>query len=342
MSYFNKLEFFRKSLWYGDGSLGNVDTASTQTFTGDRSYNNLTLQAGARFILNGWRLFVKDTLTFVTADAGTISASGNSGATAVDHLGGLGGVAGNYGHFRGGTAGGLGGYGSVGEGATGAATQTYDCVGGRGGGGGAGGSASWPGGIAVASVSPTATYLPRTPGHHLLKGTSTLYVGMGGVGGSGGGGDNTYTGGGGGGGGAGGGAAFIYARKIQFVTCSNSGVISVNGGTGGNGRVGSSPGPAGGGGGGGGGSAGYVQLVCDHVLGTSLAAAVTLNGGDGGDGAAGTSTGTAGAGGYGGSVGSFLYVCFGKNIVTVGETDKVLGSPDGVAGGLGLTMDFTL
>jgi hypothetical protein len=73
-----------------------------------------------------------------------------------------------------------------------------------------------------------------------------------------------------------------------------------------------------------------------------LLAAVSINGGNGGSGGAGSGTGTAGSGGYGGSIGSFLYVCFGKNILTVGATDKVMGSPSGSVGGPGATGDFTL
>jgi hypothetical protein len=37
-----------------------------------------------------------------------------------------------------------------------------------------------------------------------------------------------------------------------------------------------------------------------------------------------------------------MYVCFGKNIFTVGASNEVMGSPSGSVGGPGATGDFTL
>jgi hypothetical protein len=341
MTNINRVEFFRRAVSYGDGSDGDGNINNTQTFTRDRAYNNLTLNAGARMVLSGWRLFVKGTLTFNAADTDTINSNGVVGGNAVGDTEGAGAPAGAGGVFYGQSTGGPGGPGGLNAGAQANTVYTAASVGGRGGSGGAGGAgSSGIGGASRVSTDPDTVFQPKTPDIHLLRGADIMTPGSGGSGGGGGGGSGAVTGGGGGGSGSSGGTVFIAARNIVLTSCVNASIISALGGNGGNG-VTRGVGNTGGGGGGGGGSGGYVFLLCDTVSG-SLANAIRVSGGTGGTAGSGTGTGTAGSGGSGGSQGSYFITIHGRSVVLAAVSDKAMGAPVGAAGGAGGTLFYSL
>ena len=70
---------------YGDGSDGNVTLTTNTTLTRDMYYNNLTINSGVNLDPAGYRVFVKDTLTFVS---GTSKISRLTNTTAVGTVGG--------------------------------------------------------------------------------------------------------------------------------------------------------------------------------------------------------------------------------------------------------------
>jgi hypothetical protein len=60
---------------YGQGTDGDVTISSNTTLTGDKYYNNLTVNNGVTLLTNGYRVFVKNTLTNNgSIGAGTASA----------------------------------------------------------------------------------------------------------------------------------------------------------------------------------------------------------------------------------------------------------------------------
>ncbi len=63
---------------YGDGSDGDVTISGTVTLTSDMYYNNLTIPSGQTLDPNGYRVFVKGTMS----GTGTISRPWNNGAAA--------------------------------------------------------------------------------------------------------------------------------------------------------------------------------------------------------------------------------------------------------------------
>lgn len=81
---------------YGDGDDGNVTISGNTTLTSDMFYNNLTVDNGFTLNPNGFRIFVKGTLT----NNGTISRNGAVGGNGTNATGTTGGVFGT-----GGTAG---------------------------------------------------------------------------------------------------------------------------------------------------------------------------------------------------------------------------------------------
>jgi hypothetical protein len=88
---------------YGPGTDGDVTVISNISLNRDMYYNNLTILANVQLDTNGFRVFVKDTLTMAdatsvigrladTVTAGTIFGGGASGVKASDTLGGSGGL----------------------------------------------------------------------------------------------------------------------------------------------------------------------------------------------------------------------------------------------------------
>jgi hypothetical protein len=70
-------------LVYGQGTDGDVVISSNTTLTSDKYYNNLTVNNGITLLTNGYRIFIKGTLTnngFI--GIGTVSAGEPSGAIA--------------------------------------------------------------------------------------------------------------------------------------------------------------------------------------------------------------------------------------------------------------------
>ncbi|RYX79966.1 hypothetical protein EON83_30540, partial [bacterium] len=101
---------------WGDGSDGDVTILTNTTLTRNTYYNNLTVSNGATLVPNGYKVFVKGTLT---VDAGgTIQRNGNSGQSASGTAAGV--AAGAIGAtaLGGGAAGGIGNAGGISDGAT--------------------------------------------------------------------------------------------------------------------------------------------------------------------------------------------------------------------------------
>jgi len=202
------------ALVFGDGSDGGVTVSINTTLTRDMYYDSLTVNNGITLSSEGFRIFVRGTLTCT----GTIENGGDAGA------GGIGGSPGGLG-----TMGGGGGGGSP---FGGSGTSVSPALGGNGGAGstgGSGGTATVPstnnGGTQVVKAMPQTTKV-RDLANNLLYG-------------GGGGGAGSSTGGGGGGGGI----VMIAARKLI-----GAGSIHANGGAG---QSGAGSGNGGGGGGGG-------------------------------------------------------------------------------------------
>lgn len=320
---------------YGDGSDGDVTISTNTTITADMYYNNLTINDGIILNTGSYRIFVKETLTFL--GTGKIARDGNSGGngtSAVDGgAGGAGGTAGaalSSGSLFGSYAGKAGGVGATGgipscnvNGGNGVAGENTDkSIGSAGVGGGAGnnggtstnctsGSSSSGG-----TISGTVYNTVKNSTHALMMadfqgGTLTILKPSSGSGSGGGGGagknadNNAFgSGGGGGGSGSGGGIITIFARKI--VTVNSNVFVQANGGNGGNGGNGSPSTGAGtqqryggGGGGGGGGNGGIIILVYGTKTGTGTTSVTGGTGGTAGSNGNGTpaSNGTDGADG---------------------------------------------
>lgn len=86
---------------FGDGSDGDVTISSDTSLSTDMYYNNLTINSGKALTCNGYRIFVKGTLT----NNGTIKQNGGNGATATTYQGANGGAGTNSGSISGSPAG---------------------------------------------------------------------------------------------------------------------------------------------------------------------------------------------------------------------------------------------
>ena len=84
---------------YGFGQDGNVTITADTSLTRDMYYNDLTINSGCDLDTNGYKIFVKGTLTFADAtsrigrftnkaNAGTLKGGSAAGTTATDTLGG--------------------------------------------------------------------------------------------------------------------------------------------------------------------------------------------------------------------------------------------------------------
>jgi hypothetical protein len=107
---------FRKDLGdasvFGTGADGNVTITANTTLTGDKNYNNLTVNAGVTLSPDGYLIKVKDTLV----NNGTISRAATTTARSVGGgiLGGPATGTGTTGNGFPGRGGGLGGPGGAG------------------------------------------------------------------------------------------------------------------------------------------------------------------------------------------------------------------------------------
>lgn len=292
---------------FGNGSDGDVTITTTVTLARDMFYNNLTINSPGVLDPNGYRVYVRGTLS----GNGTIRRNGNNGTNGGDGLAGGGGGAGgaaavtlNQGSLNAEVAagaGGLGGNTTAGAGGGGGTSPnpSYSNVNGANGGtggtnGGTSGGAEGTGGTAtrgplynVVTTIQDLLYYFCSPASGAVAFPSTQYKGPASAAGGGGGGassvDSTRRGGGGGGGGGNGGFIWIAAHTVNF-----TGAIESKGGNGGNG--GSTTTAVSGGGGGGGGGNGGVIFAISRIY-TSLGT-VTLTAGTGGT--AGTNTGGTG------------------------------------------------
>ena len=77
---------------FGDGNDGDVTLSENTTLTRDMFYNNLTIPSGIVLYPNGWRIFVRGTLTI----AGQINGDGTDGENANSSDGGEGGDGGDF------------------------------------------------------------------------------------------------------------------------------------------------------------------------------------------------------------------------------------------------------
>lgn len=259
---------------FGDGSAGGFTFDTTITAGNDAEVDNLTIQNGGEFNTNGYKLFVRGTLTIEAG--GVIQNNGSNGASGAD--GGAGGAGAPTGSLAGGQAGGAGGTGADGS----AAGLLLVALGGDGGDGGDEAGATKHGGAGGEAQDPTVTHgsyrTAQAARTGELRGFGSQNFFRGGAGGGGGAGLDLVTGGGGGGGG---GVLIIWANEII-----NNGTIRANGGNGGLGQ-----GVSGGGGGGGG---GVIYLVYRRMSGSGT---VEAGGGTGGASGGGGETGTDGSAG---------------------------------------------
>jgi hypothetical protein len=348
------------SIWFGDGSDGDVTISSPSTpLTRDMFYNNLTLSGTGTLITNGYRVFVKGVFDVSAAASGAIVDNGSTGVAPAGSAGG------NASGATPGT-GGAGGSNSAGgplspsSGSAGGAggVNTGNCVAGTnlqtttsvfpdsaylGAVGGSGGSATGTGGVGGTQTSPTLTFggkrfwVDWTP---LAAGK--LFTNAGGSGGGGGGGSSStpsLAAGGGGGGGAGARSVAIYARTIHRSSSTGTGFINLVGGAGGRGgNAASGASVVGHGGGGGGGQGGFVYIVYGNLTGTSKTNAIRSIGGDGG-GPGGSGAGTPGS--RGGANGAIMLINVTTGVFSyTAPTLGTLGNAN--AAGVGNTASVTL
>jgi hypothetical protein len=229
---------------FGDGSDGNVTIAVDTTLTRDMYYNNLTINVGVKLLPDGYRIFVRHTLTL----NGNIVVDGNDGSTAPDTPSGSGGAGGgtqpvsgarvlglstNLLSINGGNGGAQGG-GGAGPGGDSpnaplgfVAGSVTNAAGGIGQGGAGGQSAgNVNGGSSGANTivaSPQGNYPANIPQALVLRNSQLNISFTPGTGGGGGrGGDGAGTGGGGGGG-ASGGLIVVAANLVAVPPCQGAG-----------------------------------------------------------------------------------------------------------------------
>jgi hypothetical protein len=268
----------------GDGSDGDVVLgAGTTTLVRDMFYNNLTVPAGSTLQVDGYRVFVRGTLTL----EGEITRTGLAGASVGGPPAAGGAGVSSVNRPLGGTSG--GGAGNSGAGSAGTNTAStapgYTASGGA---GGAGTNAAGAGGTATPVPAPGSGGLRMAVWAIMGRASGTSSQVGGGPGGGGGGG--TFGGPGvgaiGGGGGAAGGYLVVAAGII-----TGAGSITANGGAGGAGHGDGAGATAAGGGGGGGGGIAVVYS------GNNVFPTVTANGGAAGAGYSGGAAGNAGPAG---------------------------------------------
>jgi hypothetical protein len=221
---------------FGDGSDGDVTISATTNISRDMFYDDLTVNSGqvlyntaGAAVPTGqtYRIFVRGTCTVngtIKAGGQNATSTSGSGGTSVGTLG----------------ASASGGNGGTTTGTVGSSSSSRS-LGGAGGAGGAGASGAG-GGAGSRTLPAAADGMPRMVPSALTGATWNGNQFTGGAGGGGGGGDGTA----GGGGGAGGGVLVLVARTIVV---GATGVITAAGGTGFTPAAGNRGGGGGGGGG---------------------------------------------------------------------------------------------
>ncbi len=267
------------NFWFGDGSDGTtIISSGTTTLTRDMYYENLSISGTGKLNPNGFRIFVKGTLSLSSAPSDAITFTATNGVS-ID-------TGAYYGKST---------FATAANDVT-APTAHFDGV-----------WKSAAGGNNTSSTTPTGAISWRRPAitFYAPFATGTISTGAGGSGGA-----NGIVGGAAGGrGGTGNTRAFIYANPIALGTSNpNDGIISFVGGTA---SSGSSTATSGyfGGSGGGGGQGGIVYMVYKTVTGSMAATKYLVNcsGGSGGAGGTGGSGGGSGVGGQGGASGLIVF-----------------------------------
>ncbi len=267
----------------GDGSDGIVVLgAGTTTLLRDMFYDDLTIPVGSILAPDGYRVFVRGTLTW----NGAIDRSGLAGASVGNPATGGAGVT-SVGRPLLGTAGGGNGNAAAGTAGT-LVAGTPPGMTASGGAGGAGTNAGGAGGTATQIASPGSGGVRMAVWAIMGRASGVSAQLSAGPGGGGGGG--TFGGPGvgavGGGGGAGGGYLTVAAGEV---VAGGGASCTANGGAGGAGHTDGGGVTAGGGGGGGGG--GVIALYVGNGV---FPATVTVTGGAGGAAFSGGVAGTVG------------------------------------------------
>jgi len=296
--------------YFGDGGDGDVVIATNTDLAADMFYNNLTINNEVTLNPNGYRIFVKETTTFI--GTGKIARNGNNG---VDQTGGAaladGTIKGAYGGGNGGSGGEYSGGGSAGyPGTAGSNSTSISNLAGSAGGdggdanigaakvggtGGAGGTSAGENAVfesqermILTTVSLDTENIQRISRISIVKGVSsgeTLSMTASSGGGGGGATDgNESVAGNGGGAGGNGGIVYLASKSINTVNGNN--YIEAKGGNGADGTDASDSTPrtsAGGGGGGAGGNGGLVILIYQYLVGSG---SIDVSAGLGGDGGA--------------------------------------------------------
>lgn len=264
------------TLYFGDGSDGDVTLSSNVTVAKDMYYNNLDV-GGFSLNANGWKIFVKDTLTM---GGGKIHFNGNSasgrtgGAALVANTLGRG-AAGTNGISTGGSYGGQSiGDSLGGSGGSGGASSTITSFGN---GGTANGLNALNGGSHCVTSLPHCLTMRAPNSGTIIQGGASGAAGTPSIN------NGTF----GGGGGGGGGVVLVSANVL-----SGTGTLEARGGDGG---VGTSNGINGAGGGGGGGGGAVVLISTTDPSTTGIS--VDVSGGPGGSGGTNAQAGNSGTSG---------------------------------------------
>lgn len=270
------------TLFFGDGSDGDVTISSPTTLTRDMYYNNLTVNSTLN--TGGFRIYCKTSLT----GTGTIQNNGGNGGTASGQTGGAAGVAAPGLTVSPGQAGVVGAAAQNAGTSGGTASKVMGVFGSNGGattGLGAPRAGGTPGIIIGTRYNRLKTFLEIYNLFDVLPSFTLLGVSAGGGGGAGSAGAGTATGfAGGGGSGASGGVVWVSVPEITGTL-----TFRAKGGTGGDGAGGG--GILYGGGGGAGGSGGIVILFYKSKTGETI----DVSGGAGGAGGVGSiNSGSAG------------------------------------------------
>jgi hypothetical protein len=359
----------QRLLIFGDASTASGTTTinSAVVLSADAYYYNLTITTGGSIDLNGWRLFVQNTLDLTNAGASSIHNNGTNGSVGNGVTGGFNGggtnngrsgkgrsvngglqasasgTTGEYLGATGGAGGTAGNNGGVGGTATSASTN-YLRIGGAGGAGGKGGNAAFTGGAGgvaqnnASSLAFTAATsvvrIPQVYGLYSVQGMVTPptivtnYIHGGLNGGGGGGGSSSATNAGIQGGCGGGGGGNTFVFAYS-VTVAGTTSSSAIAANGGNGGNGanSANNNTGAGGGAGAGGGGYVVLICNSIS-TNGITFISANGGTGGTGGNALGTGIGGNGGFGGNGGRITVIRIKDGTVTqVDGTGGTVGTP---------------
>lgn len=313
---------------FGDGSDGDIIISASTTLYRDYYYNNLTINSGVVVNPNGYRIFVKNTLTFV--GTGKIALNGGNGGNGGDGTtNSTGGVAGGTAGLAASstatstlpraTSGSVGGNNGPQNGSVvniSLAIGTSSVSGGAGsngfrvGSGVSAGGTSATGTITESSNKPRTIYQAFSVLYDFFSPFATTSVSAGT--GSGGGGGSYYdnvsnedSGGSGGGSGGSGGCILVSARNI--ITVDGNIFIEAKGGTGGNGgnSYSGNPTQTGAGGGGAGGSGGVVILIYNNKTNNGT---INVSGGIGGVGGTGGYSGSTAGSGNTGKTGIIYYI----------------------------------